>query len=573
MPGVSMAGIDLSGRSLAQTVNLLENESRFAEPFQVELVDQERSFLVNISDLGITLDATTSARNAFEFGRSTPFGSFLAYHLLGRHVRHDLLPVLEFDQETTVKFLTKLKLDIDQPMIDSSIHLSGTQVDVSAGQTGRSLDIAASVQSITAHLQQGNYNAIPLVVNEQQPEIMDASAFAEIARDILKQPFSFSLPEYIADGQQNFRISPDNLAIMLTFTRELENGATVLIPQFREDLLKAFLSDIAADVNIQAENARFIFNDETGELDLLEHSVTGQELEIQSSYEAAQAALRNAGSSSDLVFNAIPPTVDDHASAEELGITELVHAENSYFYGSSAARVQNIETSAAEFHGLLVAPGETFSMANIIQEVSLDNGYTEALIIFNGRTIEGVGGGVCQVSTTLFRTAFFTGFPIVERHPHAYRVSYYEKMAGNERNSNLAGLDATVYVPLVDLKFTNDTLHWLLMETYINRSENRITWKFYSTSDSRAVEWHTTGPMNIVEPQKPLYQENPDLSTGEIKQVDWEAEGADVRVERTVYRDGEILFEDTFLTHYEPWRAVYEYGPGTEGIPSSEEGD
>ena len=70
----------------------------------------------------------------------------------------------------------------------------------------------------------------------------------------------------------------------------------------------------------------------------------------------------------------------------------------------------------------------------------LDNGYSEALIIYNGKTIEGVGGGVCQVSTTLFRTAFFAGFPIEERHPHAYRVSYYEKTYGNKRDSNLAGL-------------------------------------------------------------------------------------------------------------------------------------
>ena len=168
------------------------------------------------------------------------------------------------------------------------------------------------------------------------------------------------------------------------------------------------------------------------------------------------------------------------ATASDLGITELVHEESSYFFGSSSARIHNIEVAAGEFHGLLIAPGQTFSMAASMGDVSLDAGYTEALIIFDGRTIEGVGGGVCQVSTTLFRAAFFAGFPIVERHPHAYRVSYYEKTAGNRRDPNLAGLDATVYVPIVDLKFTNDTPYWLLMETYVNRSASRITWKFYS---------------------------------------------------------------------------------------------
>ena len=209
-------------------------------------------------------------------------------------------------------------------------------------------------------------------------------------------------------------------------------------------------------------------------------------------------------------------------------------------------------------------------MAESMGEISLDAGYSEALIIFDGQTIQGVGGGVCQVSTTLFRAAFFAGFPIVERHPHAYRVSYYEKTQGNQRNTRLAGLDATVYVPVVDFRFTNDTPYWLLMETYVSRPASRITWKFYSTSDGRSVEWETTGAYNTVEPPKPLYRVNNALEQGEIKQVDWEAQGAEVRVQRFVYRSGTLHIQDSFYTRYEPWRAVYEYGPGTEGIPESE---
>ena len=91
--------------------------------------------------------------------------------------------------------------------------------------------------------------------------------------------------------------------------------------------------------------------------------------------------------------------------------------------------MQNIQIAASRFHGLLVPPGATFSMAQQIGDISLDNGYAEAPIIVGDRTINGVGGGVCQVSTTLFRTAFFAGFPIVDRTPHAYRVGYYEQTA------------------------------------------------------------------------------------------------------------------------------------------------
>ena len=107
-------------------------------------------------------------------------------------------------------------------------------------------------------------------------------------------------------------------------------------------------------------------------------------------------------------------------------------------------------------------------MGDALGDVSLDTGYAEALIIYGNRTIQGVGGGVCQVSTTLFRTAFFGGYPVVERYPHAYRVSYYEYTAGGDVDPDLAGLDATVFTPVVDFRFTNDTPYWLLMETYVN---------------------------------------------------------------------------------------------------------
>jgi vancomycin resistance protein YoaR len=265
-----------------------------------------------------------------------------------------------------------------------------------------------------------------------------------------------------------------------------------------------------------------------------------------------------------LAFQTRAPAVGDDATAESLGITENVlmasygiQGAATYFSGSSPERIQNITAAAAEFHGVLVAPGETFSMSNYLGDISLDNGYAEALIIFGNRTVKGVGGGVCQVSTTLFRAVFFGGYPIVERHPHAYRVGYYEQGTGSPG----PGMDATVFLPLVDFKFTNDTPYWLLMETYIYG--NQLLWKFYSTSDGRTVSW-SSDRSNEVKAPKTLYRENEDLPEGKIVQVDWAAKGLDVVVYRTVQRNGEVLSEDRIKTHYLPWRAIYEYGPGTE---------
>jgi vancomycin resistance protein YoaR len=336
--------------------------------------------------------------------------------------------------------------------------------------------------------------------------------------------------------------------------------------------LRLFLGEIAPAFIRYPENARFIFNDDTHQLELIQPAVIGRSLDIETSLQAIKDKVIAGEHTAALDMEYTQPAVTDDATAESLNIRELVSSYSSFFYGSSADRIQNIQMASSRFHGLLVPPGATFSMADALGEISLDNGYAEALIILGDRTIKGVGGGVCQVSTTLFRTVFFGGYPVVERHPHAYRVGYYEQTTGGGYNPNLAGLDATVFVPVVDFKFTNDTPNWLLMETYLNADARRLTWKFYSTSDGRSVSWDTTGPQNVVEPPEPLYEENPDLQKGKIKQVDWEAEGADITVSRTVTRDGGVLYQDTFTTHYLPWRAVYQYGPGTE-IPTPEPED
>jgi len=181
-----------------------------------------------------------------------------------------------------------------------------------------------------------------------------------------------------------------------------------------------------------------------------------------------------------LAFQHLRADIPDTATAAELGITENVVSHTTYFYGSSAARRRNVEVAASHFHGLVVPPGGVFSFNEWLGDVSVETGYEQGLIIVGNQTITGVGGGVCQVSTTAFQTAFYGGYPILERTEHAYRVSYYEHGEG-------PGMDATVYSPIVDFRFKNDTPYHLLIETYVNLNNSTITWKFYSTGMGRRV--------------------------------------------------------------------------------------
>jgi vancomycin resistance protein YoaR len=399
---------------------------------------------------------------------------------------------------------------------------------------------------------------VPLVIREQTPEIVDVSAQAEVARRVLSQPLRLYIANAAEGDPGPWNYDVQILANMLTVQR-VGNEVQVALDQ---GPLREILLGIATQVDRHAENARFYFDDGTHQLVLIQNAKIGRMLDTDANVTAINAALLQGEHNVPLQIIENQPEVTDSSTAEQLGITELVSSETSYFYGSSAERIQNITAASAQFHGLLIAPGETFSMGDAMGDVSLDNGFAEALIIYGGRTIKGVGGGVCQVSTTLFRTVFLGGYPVVERIPHAYRVSYYEQTASGSVDTRLAGLDATVYFPLVDFKFTNDTPHWILMETYMGSSS--LTWKFYSTSDGRSVTWETTGPQNVAPAPKPLFEENSELKAGQIKQVDWAANGADVTVTRTVLMNGAVYFTDVFKTHYEPWQAICQVAPGTE---------
>jgi vancomycin resistance protein YoaR len=399
-------------------------------------------------------------------------------------------------------------------------------------------------------------------VQEVQPQILDVSAQAEAARQVLSQPLTLVIPNS-TEGDPGPYIYDTQVLAGLLGVQRVQNGSQAEVHVVLNTTgLRDLLAPVKAQVDRHSTDAKFIFNDDTRRLDLMEDSKVGREMNLEASITAINDALFRGEHSVPLVIDEKQPDVSGTATAEQLGITQLLHSESSYFYGSSAERIQNIEAAAARFHGVLVAPGETFSMGETMGDVSLENGFAEALIIYGNRTIKGVGGGVCQVSTTLFRAVFNAGFPVVERYSHAYRVSYYEKTAGGGIDPRLAGLDATVYFPLVDFKFTNDSPYWILMETYMGSGS--LTWKFYSTPDGRTVSWDTTGPSNIVPAPPPLFDENPELRKNEMEQKDWAANGADVTVTRTVMKNGAVYFQDQFVTHYEPWQAICEYGPDSK---------
>lgn len=244
----------------------------------------------------------------------------------------------------------------------------------------------------------------------------------------------------------------------------------------------------------------------------------------------------------------VPSAVAEDKAAD-MGIREKVGEGTSRFIGSIENRIYNISLAATRLNGTIIKPGETFSFNKAVGDISVFNGYRQAYVISGGKTVLGDGGGVCQVSTTLFRAAINAGLPIVERNPHAYRVSYYEAESG-------PGVDAAIYTPNVDLKFKNDTEKSLLIQTYIDLETQRLTFALYGTKDDRQVSVSKPVVVSETPAPEPSYQDDPNLPKGEVKQVDFAASGANVYFTRTVTKDGETK-TDKFSSNYRPWQAVY----------------
>lgn len=565
-PGVSVAGVDVSGLSPNAAALKLSQQLSFPITGKILFRHAGQVWLASPAELGMVFDPSASALSAYHLGRSggLPAAFLGQVRALGTGV--DVSPVLIFDQRVAYQYLQNIAGVIDQPVIEASLTLQGADVIATPGQVGYLLDLTGTLERLSLQLASFRDGEVGLIINEFKPALVDLSTQAAQAREILRQPLTLTLPNAAPGDPGPWLYDVPVLAKMLKFEPVLDNGVSTLKVGLDLAALQKSLQELQVFVDRQPVNARFIFNDETALLDPFTPSIVGRTMDLTASLAAINQALLRGEHTVPLVVAEQKPQVADGALGTDLGITQNIATHTTYFYGSSEERVQNIIAAAQQFHGLLVAPGETFSMGAALGDVSLENGFAEALIIYGGRTIKGVGGGVCQVSTTLFRTVFNAGFPVIERHSHAYRVSYYERVAGGAIDSNLAGLDATVYFPLVDFKFRNDTPYWILMETYVNTGERRITWKLYSTSDGRSVTWETTGPTNIQPALPPVFEENPELPAGEIRQVDYAAQGADVNVTRNVWRDGQILFTDNFQTHYQPWAAVCEYGPGTEDV-------
>ncbi|HZY45365.1 MAG TPA: VanW family protein [Anaerolineae bacterium] len=549
LPGVSVGGIDLGGQTIDQASATID--ARLASKFNstpIDLADADQVFAPTPIDLGLRLDVRATALAAFQTGRNSADAHF---EVMFNGV--NLAPQIVFDSKIARAYIDQLASKLNRPAIDAGIQLDGVKVIATAARGGRALKIDQTLNALISNARSLKFMRIDLPFEPLVPQIVDATSVAGQLQSALSSNFTLQLENPAPNEASSWDLTPQQIINLLKVERSADGSQLQFT--FDADKLKNGLADLAQQINREPEDARFTFNDDTHQLDIIQTAIIGRQINIDTTLQRMTQALIDGQHHIIIALTLAQPEFGDNAKAADLGITQLIASESTFYAGSSAERMTNIAAAAARFHSIIVKPGETFSFDHFLGDVSLDTGYAEALIIANGRTIKGVGGGVCQVSTTAFRAAFTAGFPIIERWPHAYRVGWYERGFG-------PGLDATVFSPDVDFKFKNDTPYHLLIETYSNNVTGKLTFKFYSTSDGRSVNVSAPVTENVVPHGPDIFEDDPTLAVGTKKQVDYAVDGADVTVKRTVTRNGSIVSEDTVFTRYLPWQAVYKVGTG-----------
>jgi vancomycin resistance protein YoaR len=508
----------------------------------VSLSYNGQTFTVSPSDVALEYDWDSSVVRAFEIGRTGNFIIDSKDKLAALVKGIKLRAFYDYDDNAFSNKLAVIKGELDQDAKEAQLVDNSGKVGVSESALGYHVDDVALYEAVVTSYDYLDFSQKAISVREEDPKITttDAQSLVSSAEKIVSNPITISYKE------QKWVVDRTELLALLTIEKDTNKPQLAL----NTASFEGYTNSIAQSVN-ELPRGQVTAVDGTK---VVSFAITqaGRQLDFDKLKSDFKNALFNAASTSATVQVSMRD-VTAPATKENYGIYSLLGTGESKYAGSITGRIHNIALAASRTNGVLVPPGGIYSMYAAVGDVSAATGYDQAYIIQNGRTVLGDGGGVCQVSTTLFRAVLNAGLPIVMRYPHAYRVHYYEQ-------DSPVGIDASIYFPSVDFQFKNDTPNYILVQSVNDPTNVKLVFNIYGTPDGRTVDMSKPVILNQTPPPAPLYQNDPTLPKGTTQQVDWEAWGATVKFTREVKRGDTVLDNDTFTSDYQPWRAVYLVG-------------
>jgi vancomycin resistance protein YoaR len=530
--GTRIAGVDVGGLTAGQARKLLSARSTRLERVPVTFTAGGRRFRLTARELGVHVDWKAAVKAASDQGGG--IGILRGYRRLSlEFFPQDLQPPTRAYQAALDYEVGLIAKAVDRRAREARLVRRGLHITIAAGASGLRLDPVNARASIVRALASFSRAPVALPVSVDTPSVTVASLTdrQRLASQIIAAPVRLRI------GATTLRVPRWRLATLLDLKTL----------RFRGPAADVYFARLEREVDLPARDAGFAVS---GQHVHVVPARPGRSLDVPRS---AAAILAVASRPNDRITNlalVVSQPKRSTAAAEAMGITGTV-ATYETFYGGDPNRIHNVQLVAHLVDGTLIAPGATFSFNGTTGERSAAKGFLEAPVIVNGELQTGLGGGVCQVSTTVFNAAYEAGLRITARTNHALYISHYP-----------LGRDATVDYPSIDLKFVNDTPHWLLLRTWVGPSS--LTVGLYGTPQHRRVET-LAQPLRVVAPPPVQKTVDATLKPGEVVVDDPGVPAQATSVERKVYSPkGALLSDETWYSSYRAEPRIVRVGPKPE---------
>lgn len=483
-PGVWGSGIYLGGLTKQEALSLLDKQTSTFVETPLFIAQDSSTTKINLHDINLDYNNNATVEQAYsQARRGNIFDQFAQQIMLMAGSGDKTQSSLDYDSAKLAAGILPIYEKAAVPVKNTSLDYSDGKLKIEPGQSGQRLDLSALLLELEQHFRTLDIKQIktePILikplVNEKTIQANQAALnnYTAVPLKLTAEGKSWEVGAKEIISWLSYpnaeRTTVRRVTTLESFYPPVEKQAEV---DFDQVQIRRFLGDIAGQINVDAQDAQLTI--EGDRATVFKQSRDGKKLDIDKSTAAILASLNASGlenRAAALHVNVTKADVNDE-NINNLGIKELLSEGVSYFPGSSAARLTNVRVGASKFNGVLLKPGQTFSFGGILGDVGPEQGYAKSYVILDGKQGTDYGGGLCQVSSTAFRAALLAGLPIVERHNHAFAVSYYTEPFG------VPGVDATIYYPQVDFKFKNDTGAHILVQTEMKGTT--LKFKFYGT--------------------------------------------------------------------------------------------
>jgi len=514
-----------------------------------------RAWTPTADEIGISVDFMTPLREAYAWRRDAALSDQVLGRAPGGPGAYDGHTVVNFDPTLFQAYLERIAASVHLDPVDSVLRIEEQagrrQLVVDPSREGRQLAPAGYAESVAGNLRPPTRLVVDLASEVIAPAVVEdqLDPIAADAAGLLDGSIGLNTP------WASWKVARDSLVGDVAIDGPADDPKVKISLDYAS--FERLARQIAERLHV-APRAPRIRTSGSGEVVPLDERHSGRQADVEKLWSRVRTAFAGGESAVQVPIVVVRPDVS-RLTAKALQFDNVIAVGESIFWGSEDNRIHNIDHGSRLIDGAIIAPGESFSLNETVGPITEANGFVEGLVIAPTRTEPGVGGGICQVSTTLFRALFWAGLPIDERWQHVYRVGYYEL-----GENSPPGFDAAIWQPRQDLRATNDTPNYILIRREFDALKQTLSFKILGAPIGRQVTLDSSRA-DIAEPPPPVVVANPELEPGEVKQTDSAREGMKTVIYRHVALGDQVLFRDQFASLFRAWPERWEVGPNEDG--------